>query len=165
MPNNLTNTILNIASLAIGDKLGISACRTCTEPSCCKLMYETGIAKVEFDEIEHLVTDVHINRAREAIELDKQYNGLTSYRCPFLSLEDKCEIYDNRFIICSTYSVVGSPTQCNESNSKGNVAVVNPIGIFETAMSASPDVRERLLVASEDTKSTVMNEFISRYLT
>ena len=162
--NKETNIILKSISQTMGDIMGNSACKTCTEPSCCKLMHETGISKEEFDEIEHLVTDVHISRARKTVKLDKQYNGLTSYQCPFLSPEGKCDIYDERFVVCAGYSVVGDPKQCNESNIGDIVKVVNPLNIFTYASEISPEVKKRLYKVAEGTESTVMDEFKKRYL-
>ena len=164
MSNKVTNVILSLSSSLIGDKLGTSPCNTCTSGDCCAFQHTIGIGKNEFDEIEHLVTPTHIARAKVAVEANEQYNGKTVHRCPFLSDDNKCEIYDDRFIVCAGYSVVGTSEQCSVSNCDGDVAIVNPMGVFDTAMSASPKVKPRLVKASESTPTDVISEFVSRYL-
>ena len=165
MSNKVTNVILSLSSSMIGNKLGTSPCSTCTSADCCKFQHTIGIGSNEFDEIAHLVTPTHIARAKEAIEANEHYKGyLAKYRCPFLSDDNKCEIYDDRFIVCAGYSVVGTSEQCSVTNCDGEVAIVNPEGVFNTAMATSPKVKPRLIKASESTPTDVISEFISRYL-
>ena len=164
MSNKVTNVILSLSSSAIGNKLGTSPCSTCTSGDCCKFQHTIGIGKNEFDEIEHLVTPTHIARAKETIEAGNTYNGKPSFRCPFLSDDNKCEIYDSRFIVCSSYSVVGTSEQCSTTNCGGDVAIVNPMVVFDTAMHTSPKVKPRLVKASESTPTDIISEFVSRYL-
>ena len=117
--NKETNDLIKEVSLSSGDSLGGSACRTCTKSYCCEFQHEVGIAASEFDTITHLVTPQQIARAKHEIERkDKTVlaDGMSTYRCPFLSEAGKCEIYDERFMICAIYSVVGDSYQCSLDN-------------------------------------------------
>jgi len=98
----------------------------------------------------------------EQFKKDRGY--LAKYRCPFLTEANECSIYSERFIVCSSYSVVGTSEQCDVSNCDGRVAIVNPEGVFNTAMATSPKVKPRLVRASESTPTDVISEFVNRYL-
>ena len=147
------------------DGLGRSACTSCDKSYCCEYQHEIGIASTEFDEIEHLVTDVHIDRAKKVIAKPQHLNGLETYRCPFLSDDGLCEIYENRFMVCAMYSVVGSNFSCSPANNGGSVPMVNITNVIEAAMK-NEDVYKRLYrhVPAKDVEpSDVLEEFKRRY--
>ena len=166
MSNKLTNTIISGVSTTIGEMNGTSPCNTCTSGDCCRFQHEIGIASSEFDDIEHLVTDAQIERAREALLAGDNLNGLPAYRCPFLSEAGKCEIYDERFMICAMYSVVGTNAQCSREHGNNVVQVVNPIGVISMAASSSKDVEARMKrhILLDTEGSDVLKEFNKRYL-
>ncbi len=169
MSNKKTNDMIKEVSLKSGDQLGGSACRTCTKSFCCSFQHEVGIASSEFDTITHLVTEEQIARAKHEIERDDSIvleDGLTTYRCPFLSEAGKCEIYDERFMICAIYSVVGDSYQCSLDNKEGIVQVVNPAEVIMNSAMLYPEVKARMMkhIAVDEVPSDVLVEFKRRYL-
>ncbi len=169
MSNKLTNDMIKNISLRSGDMLGGSACKACTESHCCEFQHEVGISTSEFDTIAHLVTKEQIARAKYEVEREDKIvlnDGLSTYRCPFLSETGKCEIYDERFMICAIYSVVGESHQCSLDNKKGRVMVVNPAEVIMKSAQSHPEVETRMRShVKEDTEpSDVLEEFRRRYL-
>ena len=166
--NKITNDLIKTLSLESGDKLGGSACRTCDKAYCCEYQVEVGITASEFDTIVEYITPAQIERAR--IQLNNPspivIGGKPTYRCPFLSEEGKCEIYDQRFMICAIYSVVGDNVQCSLANKEGSVAVVNPAEVIINTAKKHPEVKARMLhhVDGNETPSDVLEEFKKRYL-
>ncbi len=168
MSNKETNEMIKHVSLTAGDALGGSACRSCKEAYCCSYQVEVGITSSEFDAIAHLVTPEQIERAK--IQLNNPspivIDGRATYRCPFLSEEGRCEIYDERFMICAIYSVVGNNHQCSLDNKGGRVAVVNPAEVIINAAKTYLKVRDRMLfhIDGNEEPSDVLIEFKKRYL-
>ncbi len=167
--NKKTNEMLKYITLTAGDKLGGSACTSCTNSYCCEFQVEVGIAVTEFDEIEHLVTPQQIARAKVQLENEDPIivSGAKTYRCPFLSEAGRCEIYDQRFMICAMYSTVGHSDQCSLSNKDGRVNVVNPVEVIMLAINTQPEVKARMLkhgLAEDAVPSDVLDEFKKRYL-
>ena len=159
------NEKLKALSFKIGDESGGSACKSCNNSYCCESMVEIGIGIDEFNAIEHLVTPKHIERAKYQVEYLSKVGGKSSYRCPFLSEEGRCEIYDSRPIVCAAYSVVGDPKDCSlESNPTGGVNIVNPLIIFTEAGNDGylVDMIKEVIVHDEPTD--ILNEFKRRYL-
>ncbi len=169
MSNKKTNDLIKEISLNSGDQLGGSACRTCTKSYCCEFQHEVGIASSEFDTIAHLVTPQQIARAKHEVEREDKIvlrDGLSTYRCPFLSETGKCEIYDERFMICAIYSVVGESHQCSLDNKEGRVMVVNPAEVVMASARLHPEVETRMRkhVDGDEIPSDVLEEFKRRYL-
>jgi len=170
MGNQASNILINSTSKGIGDFIGTkenmggSACHACDKSYCCEYQHEIGIAPIEFDKIEELVTPEQIARARvELTSTATTKAGKSLYRCPFLSKEGKCEIYDERFIVCAAYSTIGTNFSCSPANDDGPVPTVNLFNVFE-AVSQDPGTRARLIEAAEtDTPSDVLKEFKRRY--
>jgi Fe-S-cluster containining protein len=164
MSNKFTNDLLCDISISMGDfignkeGLGESACKSCTEAYCCSWMKEIGISVKEFDEIEHLVTPEQIERARVEVAKDGD-----TYRCAFLSEEGKCEIYDERFLVCAMYSVIGTNKSCHSDNKKHNIPMVNPIDVIVASMkNEAVDKRMRSMV-SDSEGTDVLIEFTKRF--
>jgi len=169
------NEILKEVSFSLGDQLGGSTCRSCDKAYCCEHQSQVGISSIEFDVIEHLVTDEQIARAQ--VEVDKLDNntalrcsGEQTYRCPFLSEEGKCEIYENRFIVCASYSVISKEHNCSATlcDKGSSVQIVDPNSIFMSAMNTNKTVVDKILeVIPEniiDDGTDIISEFVSRYL-
>jgi Fe-S-cluster containining protein len=161
--NERTNSLLKMISQDMGDMLGGSACADCDKSYCCEFQQEIGIAKEEFDEIEHLVTPQQIERAAYQLEHKQMLGGKEVYRCPFLSEKGKCEIYKDRFIVCAAYSTIGDNVACSKENKKGETAIVNPLSVFHEA-AKDQELRARIektIVAGEP--SDVLEEFAKRF--
>ena len=161
--NKLTNEHIKRISIDMGDAIETSACRTCKEAYCCSYQHQISISKSEFDEIVHLITPEQIERAKQEVTQHSTLNGEKVYQCPFLNEEGLCEIYDDRFLICSQYSVVGTNSQCNRDNGDSVVKIVNPTAIFLKAME-DEKVKERLMKHSEGEMTDVLDEFVYRFL-
>jgi len=163
MSNKDTNAVIKEVSLGMGDTLGGSPCRKCDSSYCCEYQKEVGIASTEFDDIMHLVTKEQILRAKHQLTHRGDLHGVEVYRCPFLSEEGQCEIYEERFMICAMYSVVGTNFQCSAENDGKPVAIVNPIGVLETAkQDAHVYARMRHHVLKGEA-SDVLEEFKKRF--
>jgi Fe-S-cluster containining protein len=160
------NDLLNVVSRTLGNTLGGSACNSCSSSHCCEFQHSVGISQSEFDHIQHLVTSEQIKRAKEEVNKKSIFRGKPAYRCPFLSDVGKCEIYDERFIVCSTYSTVGDPANCAKNSEVGEVEVVNPLSIVQTALSSTdkPLASNLMkLVTDESPITDILQEFIKRY--
>ena len=161
--NKETNDLLKNLFFDIGDKLGGSACRSCEESYCCEYQNKVTISHKEFDSIQHLVTPEQVQRAKEQLSNTFTLNGYSTYRCPFLSEKGRCEIYDERFIICASYSIVGSNWQCSLENDEGSIGIVSPMGTTILAMEKYPSVATRFRNMAEEETTDVLEEFVKRY--
>ena len=146
------NEILKEMSFNLGDQLGGSTCRTCDKSYCCSHQSTVGISHLEFDGIAHLVTPTHIKRAE--VELQKleagtsiECSGMPTYRCPFLAEAGGCEIYNDRFIVCATYSVISKEHNCSATlcDKDSSVQIVDPNAIFMTTMNTNKNVMDKVL--------------------
>ena len=167
------NENLKAISFELGDTLGGSTCRDCTKSYCCEHQNTVGISHLEFDEVMHLVTLTQIKRAE--VELQKlesgtsiECNGAQTYRCPFLAEAGGCEIYDDRFIVCATYSVVSKEHNCSASLcDKGScVDIVDPNAIIMGIISTSRPTADKIVEVVPDDASEgtdVLEEFKKRY--
>jgi Fe-S-cluster containining protein len=140
------------------------ACGNCTSSHCCT-QKEVGIAPIEFDWIESLVTDIHIERARRQVKLLEVDKDRVMYVCPFLS-PNGCDIYDNRFAVCATYSVLGTDgSQCRHSGIE-TIAMVRKDKVLTIAMK-DEIVEDRVLQiynsGVDNGPSDVLEEFKRRY--
>jgi len=174
------NEVLKEVSFSLGDKLGGSTCRSCDKAYCCEHQSQVGISSIEFDIIAHLVTNEQIARAQVEVDkldnLEKQWvkenktDSDRGYRCPFLSEEGRCEIYENRFIVCASYSVISKEHNCSATlcDKDSSVQIVDPNAIFMSSMNTNKTVVDKILeVIPEDIiddGTDIISEFVSRYL-
>ncbi len=104
---------LNLENQSILNKGGF--CMDCKKNYCCINQRHIEVFNMEFDTLSYYITDEHINRARKEM---KRTDGLIS--CPFNNPETgKCEIYDDRFSICSSQGVVTPSEDCDTITKPG----------------------------------------------
>ena len=166
----MSNKELNLELKLIGKKIAEKmvglphACSTCDKSYCCEYQVQIGIGEVEFEQIKHLVTPTHIARAKQQIENKTPIlmEGVRTYRCPFLSDEGKCEIYDERFIVCAGYCVTGDNIACNKDSGIAIVSIVDPDPIL-TIASENDKQLDRFNRIATGKPSDVLEEFRKRY--
>jgi len=148
----------------IGELNGTYACSTCDKSYCCEYQTKINIGAAEFDDIEHLVTPIQIARAKQQIENKTPIivDGKKTYRCPFLSDKGKCEIYDERFIVCASYSVIGDNLACNQDSDIPNVSVIAPLNVLGASLQ-NPKQRDRFTHSLSKEGSDILEEFRKRY--
>ncbi len=129
------NKLLKESLLGQSDKI---ACHKCDKPYCCRNQQAIQISTTEFESKikQHLITDIHIARAKAEKEKDLHMDELSVYTCPFNNPDTgECEIYDNRFIVCAGHGVVAEDVEvCNTETSKDGTMIVNPFNTLDIAI-------------------------------
>jgi len=103
-----------------------SSCNGCEKNYCCVNQKIIEVFDMEFDALDFYITDEHKRRAREEM---KRTDGLIS--CPFNDpVSGECDIYDNRFSICSLHAVISPVEDCDSIvNDGGETLVLNKMEI------------------------------------
>ena len=140
------------------------ACHSCNKSYCCENQQRIEISTEEFKQIAPQITKRQLERAKEELDNPRHMYGKSVYSCSFLSDDDygnkKCEIYENRFVVCASHGVV-APTEeaCNTEVSKDGTFIVNPLKTFNKAMNEDESVLHYLSYQSTFEPSDILDEF------
>ncbi len=107
-----------------------NACISCTEQyNCCRNQSTIRVHSQEIKDIKHLIEKKHITRILEQKKI-KADTG--KYSCPFNDPETgKCDIYEDRFTICSVHMAIGDPESCNSLKNENGTNNINIEVVFE----------------------------------
>ena len=123
-----------LATYAVLASRGRSSCAGCTTGYCCTMQRIIEISTTEATERQHLVEEKHRVRAKHELEVFEKEGHFT---CPFKDPETNlCDIYEERFAVCSQYHVFNPVEDC-DSRTKAGLQVLNPMMVMKT-MSQDP---------------------------
>ena len=133
--DNIKNSMLGLSDTI--------ACHNCDKNYCCIDQISIQISTIEFEQIKPHITNEQYKRAKFEIENPRLEYGKSVYSCPFNSpVTGKCEIYENRFVVCAGHGTVAdTPEACNTKVSQTGTLIVNPMMTFSAA---SKDEHTRL---------------------
>jgi len=154
--------VLKAALLVQSNKI---ACHSCDKPYCCQNQIRIAISYLEFQQLRPIITDEQKERARYQDKNKRMMNGHLTYSCPFNNPDTgKCEIYENRFVVCAGHGVVAdSPEACNtESGSKGTM-IVNPLNTMRIAMKEYDVMGPYLAYLGSGEDIDVLDAFVKTY--
>ena len=118
-----------LAKYAVLATRGKSSCYGCTTGYCCTMQKIIEISTVEATERAHLIEDKHRARAKVQLEIFEREGYFT---CPFKDpVTNLCDIYDERFAVCSQYHVLNPVEDC-DSRTRSKLQVINPMHIMKT---------------------------------
>ncbi len=104
------------------------SCNNCNKNYCCINQNHIEVCDVEFDNLDFYITEEHKKRAYTEM---KRTDGLIS--CPFNNPENgECEIYKDRFTVCSSQGVTTPVEDCNSTaNPNGGTMIADRLEIYD----------------------------------
>ncbi len=109
-----------------------ASCIGCDHNYCCLGQKRIEISSIEFKKIKSLITQAQKNRAMKQIHRFKKDE---LFDCPFNDPDTgKCEIYEDRFLVCAQYAVINPKEHCN-SDTMHDLQVVNPMVVIHYLIS------------------------------
>lgn len=148
---------LNIDVEKILKKEESISCHGCTSNNCCINQNNIDVFDLEFDLLNHYIEDKHIERAKTQME---RKDGLIS--CPFNDPKTGfCDIYENRFTICSTHACTSPKEDCNTILNKKGTMIVDRSIIFNKM---NNDSKRYFVSLMESKNRNIIDQFRRKYV-